>query len=522
MNRHWNNYKWLYLISALVIVFTTIPYILGFNYQNEYFKFSGFIIGVEDGNSYIAKMLLGSNGKWLFTTPYTAYDQIEFFAFFPYLVLGKIAADPELRLQLIIIFHLFRISGIVFLVFETFQFSYLFIRNKKSSLITTFFVVCGGGLGWLGILFPEIISGRLPLEFYSPETFGFLSAFSLPHLLFGRAFLFRSMRTYLQETSFDHPTKSEIIISGVYLLISGIFQPLNLFIGWFVVGIYRFSKFIKTKEKFSKLLDIGYWILPSAPLFFYNFFLFQFDPYLSSWQSQNKIFSPPLIDYLLAYGLGIIALMISIVKKWTGNINFKNFLYIWIILLPIMIYLPVNTQRRLSEGVWICFCIFLSLVIQNFKYKVFKITFGSLMIFPTLLFLLGSINTVKNINIPVYIPASMEEMTKSIKNQFEFGDVVLAPFYESNVLPSYLPIKVLSGHGPESMNFIEISNRIDSFYNGMSDEYMVRELIAEFNIKFIVIPRYYQNEKVIKQLSYFSNFEIYESDDYSVIRINEK
>ncbi|HSM24673.1 MAG TPA: hypothetical protein VK856_07420, partial [Anaerolineaceae bacterium] len=323
MTRYWHNHKWIFIISVFVIVITTIPYFLGFVNQNEQFRFSGFIIGVEDGNSYLAKMMLGSNGKWLFTTPYTAYEQNDFFAFFPYLTLGKLAAEPGLRLQLISLFHLFRILGILYLVFETFLFSNIFIKDKKTSLTITFFVVFGGGLGWVGILFPEIIGNRLPLEFYSPETFGFLSAFSLPHLLFGRAFLYKSMRTFLQIDVFDPPNKSKLFLSGSYLLVGGIFQPLNLFIGWVVIGLYTIYKFVQTKQKFLNLFLFTFWLLPSAPLFFYNFFSFLFDPYLSSWQSQNRIFSPPVIDYVFAYGFGLLALIISIFKKWAEDINYK-------------------------------------------------------------------------------------------------------------------------------------------------------------------------------------------------------
>ena len=35
----------------------------------------GFIFAVEDGNSYIAKMLSGVQGAWLFRTPYTSMQQ---------------------------------------------------------------------------------------------------------------------------------------------------------------------------------------------------------------------------------------------------------------------------------------------------------------------------------------------------------------------------------------------------------------------------------------------------------------
>ena len=114
--------KWLILFSIFVILITSIPYWIGFNLQNAQYKFSGFIIGVGDGNSYLAKMMVGASGDWLFTTPYTAYPQMKFFAFIPYILLGKLAGNPELTVQFISLFHLFRWVGIIFLVFQTYYF----------------------------------------------------------------------------------------------------------------------------------------------------------------------------------------------------------------------------------------------------------------------------------------------------------------------------------------------------------------------------------------------------------------
>ena len=55
----------------------------GFWLQGSDWRFTGFFIGVEDGNSYIAKMLSGTAGNWIFRTPYTAYPQNGFLAFLP-------------------------------------------------------------------------------------------------------------------------------------------------------------------------------------------------------------------------------------------------------------------------------------------------------------------------------------------------------------------------------------------------------------------------------------------------------
>ena len=46
------------LIPALVLLgLTSLPYLIGYFRQGTDWRFTGFFLGVEDGNSYIAKML---------------------------------------------------------------------------------------------------------------------------------------------------------------------------------------------------------------------------------------------------------------------------------------------------------------------------------------------------------------------------------------------------------------------------------------------------------------------------------
>ena len=522
MKRNWFKNYWLFIISAVVIIITTVPYFIGFNLQNEEFQFSGFIIGVEDGNSYLAKMMLGSHGKWLFTTPYTAFPQKEFFAFFPYILLGKLASNPEIRLQLLLIFHLFRISGIIFLICETYHFSNTFLQDSAKSSLATFLLIFGGGFGWLGVLLPGLVGNRMPLEFYSPETFGFLSSFSLPHLLFGRAFLYKSFRIFLESDVFASNNRQFLLKSGSYMLLSGIFQPLNLIIGWAVVGLFSLFKLITQKMHFQKIFLLIFWIIPSLPLLSYNFFSFIFDPFLSSWQGQNKIPSPPLVDYLLSYGLGIVAIVITWKKKWISKIHNPAFLYTWLIVLPILIYFPINIQRRLAEGVWICFCVFLVVIIFQFKNKIFQYLIVFIISLPSVLFIFGALNTVRNISTPVYTPTNIIEISNELEEKIGIGDVVLAPFYESNVLPSYLPVKVLTGHGPESMNFEEISNYLDSFYKGEFSNNEAKEFIEKFNIRFILIPKFLSYEKIEKQMGLYNIINHYQNHEYFLVEVHEK
>ncbi len=513
--------KWLFFLAIAIIILTSIPYWLGFQSQDLDNQFSGLVIGVEDGNSYLAKMVLGSSGDWLFTTPYTAYPQTGFFAFFPYLLLGKLASFPEQRLQLVMIFHLFRFLGIFVLIRETFLFSELFVKEKKTSILVTILLLLGGGLGWIQLIFPQLTQERVPLEFYSPETFGFLSVFSLPHLLFGRAFLYQSFRKILNIEVAENPPLNNIIGGGISLLISGIFQPLNIFIGWAVTGAFFLFRIIKTKNFLKYLKRFFIWIIPSSPLFFYNFFSFLFDPYLSVWEEQNRIISPPVWDYLFAYGLGIIIIFLLLRSEYNKNIFNKAFLNIWLLLIPILVYFPVNLQRRLAEGVWICFCIYIAVFLQSQKKFIVRVAIIAILLLSNLIFELGTFQLVLKKEPPVYIAGSLLDLGKNLEGKVNKGDVVLAPYQESNILPTLLPVKVMIGHGPESKNLVELSTKVDQFYSGKLRDAELHEMLTSFNIRYILIPNEYSLQNLMHYYSLDQYELIFENYNYSVLKIDE-
>jgi len=513
--------RFLIIFSMFVISITSISYWLGFNMNDDLYEFSGFIIGVGDGNSYLAKMMLGASGEWLFTTPYTAYPQMKFFAFFPYILLGKLTANPGQTIQLIVLFHLFRWVGIVFLIFETFRLSSIFVKDKNTSLLITALLILGGGLGWLAIIFPGLVNHRMPLEFYSPETFGYLSVFSLPHLLFGRAFLYNSFRKLLQIGDNLKFSKKPLLKSGISLFFSGIFQPINLFIGWFVMGGYFLARSIRNKFFVKNVKNYFFWIIPSIPLFFYNFFSFLFDPYLSTWQDQNRIISPPFVDYLFAYGLGVIILFLVYKKGLSQKINHRWFINIWILLIPVLIYFPINIQRRLTEGVWFCFCIYIGIYVMANKNTILKILVMLVFLLSNILFTLGSLQTIQNVDVPIYTPIAIIEVGNFLHNEVEKGDVVIAPFDESNLLPVYAPVKVITGHGPESKNLSEITEKLDLFYQGELSQTQTQEFFKPFNIKFIVVPKDLNSTMILSQFTANQITQTYENNDYMVLKVND-
>ena len=489
-----NEKHWIIIYAMILMGVTTLPYLFGYFFQGDEWVFSGFVFGVEDGNSYIAKMLSGAKGAWLFRTPYTTYHQNGVVAFLPYLLLGKLASGKAIHEQLVALFHMWRFfAGFVF-VFATYDFISLFIKQIRFRKLGVIMISMGGGLGWLAILLGNgKLIDSLPLDMISPESFGFLSLYGLPHLIIARALLLWGLAWYISPElmqNYSVHIRSRFLkrnlhglTIGILWLLLGLFQPLTILIGWFVILLYWTGIIIihhidnkawyinreDIKEKFHSLILA---IALSLPIVIYNGIKFSFDPFLVIWKEQNRISSPHPIHLLIAYGVLIPFLLLSLWHIWISKDRKGLFLGLWVISLPVLVYAPTNLQRRLAEGIWVSIVIlslkaFIGVSIKNNRLLTLYSRIALISIFPTTLFLLlGGINAAVHPGEPAFIKAEEYNAFEFAESHLYKNDIVLSSFKTGNALPAYAPVLVVIGHGPESVGLSRLSPMVKQFFSG--------------------------------------------------------
>jgi hypothetical protein len=65
------------------------------------------------------------------------------------------------------------------------------------------------------------------------------------------------------------------------------------------------------------------------------------------------------------------------------------------------------------------------------------------------------------------------------------GAAVLAAYETSNPMPAWAPVRVLIGHGPESIHLAELKPQVEAFYTfGMTDQQRL-ELIRRFDVRYV-------------------------------------
>jgi hypothetical protein len=489
--------RWIFWAALIGMLLTTLPYFIGFQTQGEDWRFTGFVFGVNDGNSYIAKMLAGAEGDWLFRTPYTYLEQRGILAYFPLIVLGKLVAPPARHEQFVVLYHVSRFVGGMLAILATYEWIAYFVDRISVRRLGTLVACFGGGLGWLLVILGQgNWLGSLPLDFYSPETFGFLALYGLPHLAVARAFLLYGLLLYLRPSSTDHSSLLTFL-PGLLFLLNGFFQPLTIAVAWAAMGAhlagYGLSLFARGHRARSayqrwlaylrRALIAG---LISAPFVLYSFLALRGDPFLSGWTAQNKILSPAPLHYLAAYGL-VLPFAFWGARHLLRTRPVESWLLIgWVLLLPVLAYAPFNLQRRLPEGIWVALVVLAMAALERVP-KPPRVWYMPLALtFPTTLFLLtGGITSVLQPQTPLFRPTPEVNAFLFLGDHARMGELVLTSFETGNVLPVWAPVRVIIGHGPESVGAPELAPRVEAFYQAGTREAERLALLEEFGVKYV-------------------------------------
>ena len=491
--------RWATIFALLALAATTIPYLLGYAWQTDAWHFTGFVFAVEDGNTYIAKMLSGAAGHWLFYTPYTPYPQNGVLLYLPYLLLGKLTSGPGQHEQLLAMYQIYRWLAGLFLIHTVYEFIAQFVQDVRLRKLGTAISVLGGGLGWLSLL---VMREALPLDFYSPESFGFLAFFGLPHLALGRGLLLKGVGGYLRQFGTDLTRERRLARwNALWWIALGLVHPLNLVMGGVVVGCHFVTMTIIKTVRRNWLLGVtwsdwrcllhraGWLALAAAPIVFYNAAMTQMDPFMAQWTAQNVLVSPPPVDYLLAYGLLIPLAVFGFRHTLTLPGGRGWLVVVWVLLLPVLVYAPTNLQRRLSEGVWVALVVVALIGFSRLPETTRKFgRYAAGIIFLTpVLFYTGSLIAIQEPAAPLYRPAAEILAFEYLASEADHGAVILAGRNTSNPLPAWAPLRVVVGHGPESLNAEELTADVTAFFDGETAETERQAFITELGIRYIVL-----------------------------------
>lgn len=563
-SREWRN---VILFALLIIVLTTLPYVLGYLKQDSQWQFSGFLFGVEDGNSYVGKMQLGARGLldfYLFYTP-EAHASAPL-VFLPYIIpgwiVGRFINDHSAALvpALTLTYHLMQIVFNLLLIVVLYRFIAVFIKRPQTRFLALVLATLGGGLGWLLTLLGQSSwLGTPPAEFFIPEGFSWLILLGLPHLALARAallggflLLFKALSPFTpSETGEINPAPTQGASSGIRYavlaslcwLLVGLAVPFYLPIIYVILATWGLILWIG-QRRFPRELLISGGIAAgiTLPLFAYFTYAFSTNPIFAIWSSQNILQSPHPLHYVAAYGLLVACALIAVRWLWRKTqhsaFSTQHFaLLLWPVVVPILVYLPLNIQRRMAEAVIVPLAILaavgLRFLVRKPRWKRLYRPAVVVMCLSSVLFLVGITFGALAQSRPIFRPTAELAALDWLNNHAPADSVILTAFDTGklspttnidtgNLVPAYTNLRPYVGHGPETAHATDKDATTRRFFADQMTADERRALYGSVNIHYIFYGPLEQtllaSEKAVPEWQSDAD-KIYDTDGYQIWEI---
>lgn len=468
-----------------VLVITTVPYLLAWWLQGNTWLFNGFVFGVEDGNSYLGKIRLGVRGYWDFSLFFTSEPHTSApLVYLPYILPGQVISlfmdshHPALFGWMVVTYHAMRLVFDALLIVSIYRFSALFLDTPPQRLMALLLACFGGGLGWLLIILGQSdLFGDLPAEFFIPEGFGFYILYGLPHIALARALLLIGLQIVITQQSYIRMLWAGLCWAIVSLCVPFYLGIIYCLLGlWGLVLWYRHRRF-PTGFALRSLIAGGL----TFPLFLYYFIIFNQNDALAQLSRQLLLPSPHPLHYVFAYGIFAILVVISI-RRYFPLTDTNVLLLIWILMVPILVYIPINVQRRLAEAVIVPLAIIATPALFHLRWRVGVLT---LLLLSSLLLLLGSTVAVFQLTQPTYRPRDEVAALDWLNNYADEDAVVFGTFTTGNFVPARTNLRAFLGHGPETLYSSHKRDLVERFFSNQMTEAEHLALYEQYHIRYI-------------------------------------
>lgn len=502
--------EWVWLIAAslLVLALFCIPYLVGVATSTGSMTFGGHLFALSDMHSYLAKMRYGARDGWLMQLVYTSEPHQGGFVFAFYTALGKLAtlgaADPgrvDAR-TFTIAFHVARLACGLALLIAVYAFVAVFLDRVGQRRLAWGLAALGGGVGWLPLILHPAGSW-VPVTLYVPEAFSMLLLFGLPHLALARALLLAGWMALLSSLALrGQAAGRRALLAGLCWLGMCVIVPfyggaLGLVIaGWLAVLLIA-RRAIPWRE-------LGWAALAAVPTvvgLIYYAVLFMTNPTFAQWSAQNLLPSPPLQDYLLAFGLLLAPAAVGLVGAIRRGLRERTALLVaWPVVSAALVYLPINVQRRLLEGAIVPLAVLATLGLwrivgerpaegstaRGWRYRQMGAAAYLGLMAPSLLLLIGGgIAAATNGAPPVFHPQAEQAALAWLQANAPVDSVGLATESSGNLLPAYAPMRVYLGHGPETLFAAEKTEEVRRFFAGEMTPAEQRDLLARSRAAYV-------------------------------------
>lgn len=500
----------VWLIWLILVLLTTIPYLVALSYAPAGSSFSGVLTAHDDTFTYFAWMRQGADGNLLMCNPFTSEPQrCEFFLPL-WGVLGLISRVTGLSIP--VTFHVARLVAAFLLLIVARAVIRMVNRSQKRGCYTLWLYTTSSGFGWIvfwlanrsDLLGPTVTSGSADLNL--PEAVAFRSVFSQVHFTVG-AFLVCGVIGLLFTALVERKSR-HALLSGVLVSLLAVIHPYMVVVACSVGGVgflalpWLSSQRESTSVNYSSHIRMAVaFCCGAAPGFAYAVYLNLSSEVLREWLRVTDTFSPPPWEY--AFGFGLVgALAVPGARLlWNRRAPYGRLVVIWALVQAGLLYAPVSIQRRFVEALQLPIVIAASASLFWTARMVFK---GENAVRNRRLFLICFIAFASLTNLGFwigqvaraaapgrqdprsYLKTDLVAAFDWIKANSSADAVLFSSYLTGNVAPAATGLRVFLGHYAQTLRSDEKGAQVTTFYkNEMPDE-AARRLFAEHRVRYVI------------------------------------
>ena len=489
--------RYVWLVAAVAAVLVAVPFALAALWSSPAMQFGGFLIGLEDGNSYLAKMLQGAQGRWTVHLVYSTETHAPGLVFVFYVLLGKISRLAGVSPLWVL--HIARLAAIPWALYAFYRLAAFFSPRPAVRRLALVLFAFGGGFGWLWVILglPAQL-GSMPVDLWVPDASFFLSALTFPHLAFKQGLLFWFILTTLR--FIDRGRWSDALWAALSGLGCSLIHPYTLPVIGVPLGIYALWHGRRGWQPLvTSCARLVLVTLLSAPYVGYAWWLFRTNPVFAAWQQQSPVASPAIHLYVIGFGIPLVLAILGLVLH-DDQVRVHPFLWMWFVVLPPLLYLPLPGQRRFldgyqallallaARGLYLLFCRARpdSMPVPApgrcaSRWAVILLVLSSL---SSLFLFAGATFTAAGRAEPVYRPRwEVEALT--FLAQDAPGAAVLSSYTTGNLLPAYAPLRAFLGHGAETIELAAKERTVREFFAAGTSDARRLDLLDTYGIAVV-------------------------------------
>ena len=476
--------RWVLVASLIVVALASLPTIYAWALAGDDHVFTGFVYNTEDGNSYIAKMRVGARGEWLYHNRYTPEPHKPALVFPFHLLLGKLGAG--LGLSMVLTYQLARVLFGLFLLFTIYVFVARFTSDVITRRVAWALTAVGSGLGWaLLALGSSEWLGTLSLDYWVPEAYLFLVLYSLPHLAAAETLLLWSLLSVLRAFEGEgyrwclYAAAAAFFMTWIVPFYSGVLAA--------VLGAYLLSLFLRRRRfpwrETGLTVLAGFGALPPV---MYNAWVFTTNSSFATWAAQLHLPSPHPLHYLLGYALLLVPAVRGAIQAIRRESEEWLLLVAWVLVAPILVYLPFNPQRRMIVAAQVPLALLAATGMVTWfpKRRLVLVAFVVVASLSNLLLVFGNLGPIRQRTAPIYRPADEIAVLEWLNVHSEPGESVLASFEVGNVIPAWTDLHVFTGHGPETMHKAEKTVALRRFFDANTGDAWRQSLLRDYGLDY--------------------------------------